>query len=86
MIKHQAATSELNDEFEEDGLGIGGDQGQKSTLVSNPDANSEFNDLEEELKNFSITINGDLKPKTGLSSAPLPPVQSQGFARDHLER
>lgn len=44
----------------------------------------DFDSLEEELNNFSININGDLKPKT-LSAQPQP-VQSPVSARDPLER
>jgi hypothetical protein len=44
----------------------------------------DFDSLEEELNNFSININGDLKPKT-LSAQPQP-AQSPVSARDPLER
>lgn len=44
----------------------------------------DFDSLEEELNNFSISINGDLKPKT--PSAQPQPVQSPVSARDPLER
>ena len=53
------------------------------------DQNLEFGDfdsLEEELNNFSISINGDLKPKTGSLSAQPAQVQSPGYAKDPLER
>jgi hypothetical protein len=57
-----------------------------SALGDKLDISNEFDSLEEELNNFSITINGDLKPKTGLLSALPPPTQSPGAARDLLER
>ena len=44
----------------------------------------DFASLEEELNSFSITIDGDLKPK--LISAQPPPVQGPEYARDLLER
>lgn len=58
----------------------------ESALSGKLDISNEFDSLEEELNNFSITINGDLKPKTGLLSALPPPTQSPGAARDLLER
>ncbi len=57
MIKHQAVSEEEKIESLETNLEFGAD----------------FDSLEEELNNFSISINGDLKPKTGsLSSQPAP--------------
>jgi hypothetical protein len=63
----------------------------ESKLTSNVledkfDTSNEFDSLEEELNKFSITIDGDFKPKTGLLSALPPPTQSPGPARDLLER
>lgn len=55
-----------------------------SEVEEKEDKLDDFDSLEEELNNFSITINGDLKPKT-LSAQP-PPVQSPVSARDPLER
>ncbi len=81
MIKHQALANELNGDTDED---YPGSSDQKGT--GNSDANTEFNDLEEELKNFSITLSGDLKPRSGSLSFQPPPMQPQGFARDHSER
>ena len=50
---------------------------------------SDFDSLEEELNNFSISINGDLKPKPPPSAQSLaqpPSVQSPESAKDPLER
>ncbi len=42
IIKHQAATSKLNDEFEEDGLGIGNDQARNLRSAANSQAGRTF--------------------------------------------
>ena len=70
MIKHQAV-NELETEEE--------------TRSKKVDLGSDFDSLEEELNNFSLTINGDLKPKTGSLSSQPQSLQSPGFARDPLE-
>jgi hypothetical protein len=46
---------------------------------------SDFESLEEELNNFSISINGDLKPKSGSLSSQPPSAQSPGSPKDPLE-
>ena len=74
MIKHQAVNEEEKVE-----------QRSLSSIKEKVDLGKEFDSLEEELNNFSITINGDLKPKIGSISAQPPPVKSPGFARDPSE-
>lgn len=69
MIKHQA---ELEQQVEK-------------PLDKKVEFDSDFESLEEELNNFSISINGDLKPKSGSLSSQPPSVQSPGSAKDPLE-
>ena len=76
MIKHQAVSEQEEEKLEQ----RSGAQGSKKADLGN-----EFDSLEEELNNFSITINGDLKPKIGSLYAQPPPMQSPGFARDPSE-
>lgn len=72
MIKHQAV-SEMEDE-------------KVDKLDKTVEFGTDFDSLEEELNNFSISINGDLKPKTGSLSAQPAPAQSPVCAKDPLER
>jgi hypothetical protein len=72
MIKHQAVNEEEKSE-------------KKGLIMENIDIGNEFDSLEEELNNFSITINGDLKPKTGSLSSQPPQGQSLGYSRDPLD-
>jgi hypothetical protein len=72
MIKHQAVNEEEKSEY-------------KGLIRENIDIGNEFDSHEEELNNFSITINGDLKPKTGLLSAQPPQGQSLVYSRDLSE-
>ena len=72
MIKHQAVNEEEKSE-------------KKGLIRENIDIGNEFDSLEEELNNFSITINGDLKPNTGSLSAQLLQGQSLGYSRDLSE-
>ena len=76
MIKHQAVNEEEKTLAEHRSL---------SSIKDKLDLGNEFDSLEEELNNFSITINGDLKPKIGSISARPPPVISPVFARDPSE-
>jgi hypothetical protein len=78
MIKHQAA-SEVAEETEESLKSL--NHGMDSLGFS-----TDFDSLEEELNNFSININGDLKPKALSVPAQPPSMQSPGSAKDPLER
>ena len=76
MIKHQAVSDDEKRGSNREALGE----------KAGADFGTEFDSLEEELNKFSININGDLKVKTGSLSAQPQPMQSQGSARDPLER
>jgi hypothetical protein len=69
MIKHQA----VNETVEE------------VKLDQNLDFATDFDSLEEELNNFSISINGDLKPKTGSLSSQHAQAQTPGYPKESLE-
>ena len=83
MIKHQAVSEveESNEKLDERL-----DAKLDERLDAKLDFGTDFDSLEEELNNFSININGDLKPKTGSLSAQPPPAQTPVSARDPLER
>ena len=89
MIKHQAVNEEDKPEYTRRSLTmqeskklLGQELDRKSESL---DLGNEFDSLEEELNNFSITINGDLKTKTCSISAQPPPVRPPGSAREPLE-
>lgn len=80
MIKHQAVSeSEEREDRSDERL----TERQPSEKL---EFGTEFDSLEEELNNFSISITGDLKPRNGSLSSQPPTVQTPGSARDPLER
>lgn len=74
MIKHQAVNEEEKSEVK-----------SSSLTKEQADLGREFDSLEEELNKFSITIQGDLKPKIGSTYAQPQPAKSPGFEEDLLE-
>lgn len=81
MIKHSAVS-------EEERSGLANDCADRHGLYQKSqtsDLGGEFDSLEEELNKFSISIEGDLKPRSGSTvSRPLP-KRSQEFATEPSE-
>lgn len=81
MIKHPT----VNDEEKPDYIGDCVDRHAPAWKSQPSDLGNEFDSLEEELNNFSISINGDLKPKTCSISAQPSPVRPLGSAKEASE-